>query len=390
MRTARVAGAVLAIGLVGCGGGASASAPKADPRPIVARSRPGLTCSQTVGATLRQIAARIYHQAVAGRNVATSRRRLAGSAALSAAVARGDAAGTRRALRPLLKNQIHRIEITRGGRVLTRYGTTAALAPVHGVIRAGGRPVGRYTMAIGTDSAIAGVTSAVTGEDVVMRAGGHQVASTLASGAAAGHGTATILHGTAFPSGPLTISLQGPTGQPTTCGADGAATVLATVGAVGERLFRSESSGRATARALRHVALDAGFQTAMAHDDPAALRRAIVRFFKNRTLHVVRIRATTAGGHLINDVGGPFVLAPASRTVRTSSGRTLGRVTLSVQDDTGYIKLMHRFTGAHVALRTAAGLVPGSSHMRTGRVFSFVARAFPTGPLHVTLRIPAA
>lgn len=73
----------------------------------------------------------------------------------------------------------------------------------------------------------------------------------------------------------------------------------------------------------------------------------------------MRIRAVTAGGRLVNDVGGPYVLAPASAPVR-SRGHVVGRVTLSIQDDTGYIKLTHRFTGAAVVLRTLAGEVPGS------------------------------
>ena len=99
--------------------------------------------------------------------------------------------------------------------------------------------------------------------------------------------------------------------------------------------------------------------------------------------HVVRIRATDAHGRLVNDVGGPFVLAPASAPVELH-GRRVGTATLSIQDDTGYIKLMRRFTGAGVALYTAGGAVPGSTPLR-GEVFSFTATAFPSGPLRISL-----
>ena len=115
----------------------------------------------------------------------------------------------------------------------------------------------------------------------------------------------------------------------------------------------------------------------------------------------MRVRATTASGHLVNDVGGPYVLAPASRTI-LDHGRAVGRVTLSVQDDAGFIKLMRRFTGAGVVLRTRSGVVPGSATAppamttRTmaatdGTRFAtstFTARAFPSGPLQVALLVP--
>jgi hypothetical protein len=113
------------------------------------------------------------------------------------------------------------------------------------------------------------------------------------------------------------------------------------------------------------------------------VRAEIVRFFGDPHLHVVRIRATDASGRLIDDVGGPYVLAPASAAVRLD-GRRVGTVTLSIQDDTGYIKLMRRFTGAAVELRAANGPVPGSTRPR-GHVFSFAATAFPSGPLRISL-----
>jgi hypothetical protein len=126
----------------------------------------------------------------------------------------------------------------------------------------------------------------------------------------------------------------------------------------------------------------------VADDDARAMWTAVVRFFRTRWMHVVRVRATMADGRLVNDVGGPYVLAPASRTLYGAGHRRLGRVTLSVQDDTGYIKLMHRFTGAGVELRTAAGVVPGSSRAGGSHAFSFVGRAFPAGALTVALRVP--
>jgi hypothetical protein len=336
------------------------------------------SCAPTVDATLRGVAMRIYSQAATGPNVASATRRLARSPALARAVERGDAAGTRAALRPLLRSQIHRIVVTRGRRVLATLGTAPALAPVRGVIRdASGRPVGRYTLAVGDQAAIAGIIRALTGAEVRIVPSGHPVPGSATASFAA----------TAFPSGPERVWLVG--GAAPACASTPAQTAAATIGAVATRLYRVEAGGPSTQRVLRHVARDRRFAVAVAHDDPVALRAAIVRFFRTHSLHVVRVRATTAAGRLVGDVGGPFVLAPASTAVREPGGRVVGRVTLSVQDDSGYMKLISRFTGAGVVMRTAAGVVPGSTDAAGPPAFAFTATAFPRGALTVALVSPA-
>jgi hypothetical protein len=186
------------------------------------------------------------------------------------------------------------------------------------------------------------------------------------------------------------------------CAPTSAATVANTVGTIARRLVRAEANGVEAHRALRLVTHDPAFVRAVRRRDPVAVRAAVVHFFHIKPLHIVRVRATTARGHLVGDVGGPFVLSPASRAIRSASGRRLGRATLSIQDDTGFIKLMQRFTGAGVVLRTAKGVVPGStpaprSIPASGRVlvgrrafetYSFTTRAFPAGALHVSLLVP--
>ena len=186
------------------------------------------------------------------------------------------------------------------------------------------------------------------------------------------------------------------------CAPTADATVANTVGAVGERLVRAERTGREAKQALRLAARYPPFVRAVRRRDPVGLRAAIIHFFHIKPLHIVRVRATTPNGRLIGDVGGPFVLAPVSRTIRSAGGRDLGRVTLSVQDDAGYIKLMRRFTGAGVVLRTGDGVVPGSSAApaaipargrtavggRSFATYAFTTRAFPSRHLRVALLVP--
>ena len=334
----------------------------------------GAACTPTVDATVLGVAARIYAEAAGGPNVASATRRLSSSAALARAVRAGDAPRTRAAVRPLLRGQIHRIVITRGERVLVRLGSAAALAPVDGVIRdPAGRTVGRYSFAVGNEAPIAGIIQALTGTEVrVLGPHAHAPAGAI--------GSFPI---TVFPSGARRLWLIG--GAPVACTAGREQTADATIADIATRLYRIEATGPTTRRVLRHVARDPGFEAAVAHDDPVALRAAIVRFFRTHSLHVVRIRATTARGRLIGDVGGPFVLAPASTAVTDRSGHVVGHVTLSIQDDTGYMKLVQRFTGADVAMTTAAGVVPGSAAVSGTPAFTFTAAAFPQGPLTVEL-----
>jgi hypothetical protein len=336
-------------------------------------------CVATVDHTLLAVGQHVYAQAAAGRNVVSVERRFARSRALERAVARGNPAATRAALAPLLKAQVKRLVVVRGNRVLARVGHTAALAPVSGtLLDSHGHAVGRYRVSVAGDAGIAGIIHTLTGADVTIAATGHPAAHAA--------GSVRSFTARAFPRGTLRVRLALPAPVAATCAPTPDQTRARTIGAVGERLFQAEASGRAAQRVLRHVARDQRFLRAVAHPDPRALRAEIVHLFRDRTLHVVRIRAVTAAGRLVNDVGGPYALAPSSTPLRLH-GRPIGRATLSIQDDTGFVKLMHRFTGAVVQLRTPAGPVPGGNVPVQGRFYwavGFDAQAFPSGPLRVT------
>jgi hypothetical protein len=400
--------AVTGVALAGCAhidlGSAEADAP----------ATTAASCPATIAAALRDVASNVAGQAASGRTVSGAAARVARSTALGDAVASNDPAAVTAALRPLLRSQIKRIVVTRGGRVLASVGHAAALGPVGGAIRdSTGATVGNFTLSTSKDAGVASLLHGLTGAQVVILANQRQVASTLplrdvappvSGSATVGGATYSVasLAGTAFPSGPLRISLLSPAADGAWCAQTSAATTANALGAVAERLFHQERGSTRTGQVLRLIARDPQFATAVAADDPVALRAQIVRFFGDPALHVVRIRARTERGPLVNDVGGPYVLAPASATVRLH-GRAVGQVTASIQDDAGFIKLVHRFTGADVILRAAGGQVPGSTlspgparlpargavHYggRSYQVFSFTAKRFPSGPLRVSLLV---
>jgi hypothetical protein len=376
-RAAAVTLLAIPVAAAGCGA-AAATHTAATPAAQTATA-----CAATSRAELVAVARHIYDQAVNGRNEVAAVVRIRRSTALTQAVMARNPRAVRAALAPLIQNRIVRIEVSAGGRTLARVGTVPAYAPVRGTIGAG---AGRYVLSVGDDRSFEAITQGLTGASV--RFGGSGSASFPA---------------TTFPGGRTTVSLGLPARPPTACGATASATRAAAIGLVGRNLIHAEAQGAPAQQALKHAAATPAFRRAIAAGDPAAVRAAIIGFFRDSRFHIVRVRASTAT-HLITDVGGPYVISPASAVIHGPGGRVIGRFTLSVQDDTGYIKLMHRFTGAEVVLHSGGRTVPGSNLFPGPRfapgltdvtyrghryhAYGFSGPAFPSGHLQVSLLVP--
>lgn len=374
-----------------------------------ASTRAPMACQSAWARELAGVGVRIYDQAASGRNTKSAVRRLRASAALARAVQLGDSRSAKRILKPMLKHQIIRLRVFRGSRLLVRIGSQRAPAPVSSVLRnAQHQTVGRFVLSVTDDRQYAGITSRLTGATVVLR--GKHLHMIQGSAARAHHpGTATsyTFRGNTYPSGPLRITVIIPPPPHQLCAAKASTTRLNAIGFVARRLLASESSSRAVRQTIRFAEHDARFRRAVAAADPAAIRRAVdLSFFKNHHFHIVRARVMR-GHRLPVDVGGPFVLAPASGVIRSASGQVVHRFALSVQDDTGYIKLVHRFTGADVVLHDPRGqfvpgstLDPGPSSIpasgavtyagRHYRAVTFTGTAFPTGRIHVWVLVPSS
>jgi hypothetical protein len=418
-RRGRLLSLLLTLGLIaGCGSttathsAASAAlsasaASSGSPDTSTAPAAPA-SCAATVARTLGTVAARIYHEAATGGDVAQAVHRLQSSAALTAAIDSGDAGGARTALQGLLAGQIVRVEVLRGGHVFAQAGAGAAIAPAHGSI-----PGTSATFVLSTQPAHAflQVVHQVTGAQVLLRAGAHPLASTLgdslpASAPDAGAFTLAgqnyqtfTLPGAVYPSGPLQITLLVPTAE-ISCPGSLTQARVETLGHVGERIYREELHSPDVAATLRSMESSTVFQRAVAAGSVAATRAAIIDFFAAH-IHVVRVRVTI-GARLLIDEGGPFVLAPVHGTLR-SGGRIVGHFTMAIQDDAGYLKLAHLFTGAEVLMRTGSHQVtgtlsPGPATVpdrgevtyrgRSYQAYSFVGEAFPAGPLRISLFLP--
>ena len=109
----------------------------------------------------------------------------------------------------------------------------------------------------------------------------------------------------------------------------------------GPKVFRSSGASRET-RVLLNALSRGDLAGAQAEAD-AQLNSPI-----NHLAHVTRISVIRGSRVLVNatvNSDGVYVVAPQARILR-SNGRTLGTLLVSLQDVTGYVKLVHRITGA--------------------------------------------
>ncbi len=214
----------------------------------------------------------------------------------------------------------------------------------------------------------------------------------------------TSLAGSVFPTGALRIALLVPSAA-VSCPGSAEQTRVEALGHVGELIYQEEAHSSYVLATVRHIEADTSFQQAVAARDRAAIRAAIVSFFAAH-IHVVRVRVyavePSGAERFLYDLGGPHVLAPVPGVVR-SGGRIVGRFSMAIQDDAGYVKLAHRFTGAEVLMRRGSEQVigtlePGPAHVpdrgsveyggRRYEAYSFSGEAFPSGPLRISLLMP--
>jgi hypothetical protein len=223
-----------------------------------------------------------------------------------------------------------------------------------------------------------------------------------ACGASAQGTSGTAARSSAHTPATIAPSTQAPGIARTPCGPAAAEVLARAAGSVATRIYAGELSGSETLNDKSQVEHFTPLLAAMASGERAAVKAAVNSLVFSHT-HVVRLRVTR-GGVVLADVGGPYILAPVSGTLRFH-GRSVGLYVLSVQDDLGYVKLVTRFIGAPLVLRTGSRTVPVEGVLAPGpasipdhgpvsyrnaayEAFSFNASAFPSGPLRISLLLP--
>jgi hypothetical protein len=410
---AALAALTAVLALSGCGAGLPHAGEEASAD--VDAAAPG-SCGASVLGALGHVATRVYGEGLDSERTASAAHMIEGSAALRAAVEAGDAGAARAAAKALIATgHLTNLRVVRAGKVLVELGGPA-LAPLPGVLLgANKRPIAGYVTSVwsaggvlaetnGIAEASTVIRSARTADDTRTVAGSFPLpASRLpAQGTLTKDGVAyqfTSYPAKAYPDGaPLRVYLlRTIESLKPLCGASEEDTVVDTLSRIAHLIYDGEA-GRRTGEQVRRVQANGALLRAVARRDPKATRGAIEALLHQ---HIVRLRVS-AGGRLLADVGGPYVLAPVTAPLR-ASGHTIGSFTLSIQDDEGYKRLANRLAGLDVLMymgnklvKSTVGYSPGpvpasgalTLHGRSYRAYTFRAEAFPSGPLRITVLIP--
>ncbi|HUB36571.1 MAG TPA: hypothetical protein VL972_07080 [Solirubrobacteraceae bacterium] len=369
-------------------------------------------CAATVTDTLGQVAERVYHEGVASERTGTAASFIARSIPLREAVEREEGPAARIAARALLATgHLTNLEVTRNGRVLASVGPARALAPLRGsILDAAGAPIASYVASVWTDDGLVDETNGIAQGMTELRQDGRDVAGSLrlpgralpAQGQLTASGVRyrfTSFPASAYPGGEgvRVYVLKALASMASLCGSSQRGTLVNTLGRVASLIYAGEVGNRAQVQ-VRRVQHNEALLRAVAAREPEATRLAIDKLLNE---HIVRLRAS-AGGQLLSDVGGPFVLGPVRAPLRWQ-GRRIGSFVLSIQDDIGYLKLADRLAGLKVAmyregrlvmssLRPAPERVPASGSFawdgRSYGVYTVHAQAFPAGALRIAVLIP--
>ncbi|HXM86363.1 MAG TPA: hypothetical protein VN889_01895 [Solirubrobacteraceae bacterium] len=406
-----VALAGLLVALSGCGATLKHAADD-DASADVDTARTG-SCAATVLQALGHVAARVYREGVSSERTLSATRMIESSTALRSAVEAGDASATQAAARALVATRhLTDLRVVRDGKVLADVGGPA-LAPIGGTLSdASGAPLASFVTSVWADGGLITETNGIA-----------EAATMLRSESPSGNG-ATLAGAFALPSGRLPKSgtfthddrayeftsfaaSSYPTGDPlrvfvlrTTeslrglCGASVVDTTFNTLTRIARLIYAGEAGAR-TLPQIRRVQRNQPLLQAVARRDPQATRVAVEALLHE---HIVRLRIS-AGGHVLTDDGGPYVLAPVRAPLRLH-GKTIGSLMLSIQDDEGYKRLASRLAGLDVLMymdgqlvKSTIGYSPGpaptsgpfSYRGKTYRAYTFDAVAFPSGALRITV-----
>jgi hypothetical protein len=140
--------------------------------------------------------------------------------------------------------------------------------------------------------------------------------------------------------------------------------LAATVGAA-QGAYNRETRGSKLRHETARIAADAILLGALARGDLAGARaeaQAQLLSPANHFAHVTRISVVRGARVLVNatlNSDGVYVVAPARRELALH-GRRVGTLLVSIQDVTGFVKLVRRRTGAEVVVRGGSGQVRAS------------------------------
>jgi hypothetical protein len=131
--------------------------------------------------------------------------------------------------------------------------------------------------------------------------------------------------------------------------------------AVARRRYATEVHGGVAFGTLHRVGRDPVLLQTLRSGNLAATRAYVQREYRPVWYHwhVSRVRILK-GSRVVVDAGVPFVVAPVRMTLRDHGGRALGTLEVSIQDEIGFVRFMHRNYPVDVVVRGR-----GAKHVQT-------------------------
>jgi hypothetical protein len=118
--------------------------------------------------------------------------------------------------------------------------------------------------------------------------------------------------------------------------------------------YALEAGGAAVHAALGRAAHDRVLSDAVAAGRLAAAGAEALRLVRSH-IHITALRVLRAGRAIVETTRYPFDVAGAQTALRDRRGASLGTLQVTIQDVIGFIRLVHKFTGATVVVHGAAG-----------------------------------
>jgi hypothetical protein len=149
---------------------------------------------------------------------------------------------------------------------------------------------------------------------------------------------------------------------------------------VGRAVYARETSGAHTMSVLHAVGSDPTLVRFLQSKQLGAARAYVARKYPHTWYHwhVSRMRITQ-GSQVVTEVGVPFVVPAAQMTLRGSGGRSVGTLEVSMQDEIGFVRLMHRhYPAVDVVIRGR-----GPSHVRTSMRAATLVKLPATGNVSI-------
>ena len=199
---------------------------------------------------------------------------------------------------------------------------------------------------------------------------------------------------------PPPTTTPAPTSAP--CGAATLSTVSAVIASVAKNIYAGELGGGEVTIDQNRIARSTALLKAVAKRDSLGAYSAVHALVYHRLWHIVRLRVLDTGGHLLADVGGPYIIAPVSGVLR-QGGRVIGSYVMSVQDDYGFTLLENHAAGDPIAVYYHGKKVadtggplpptpPAGPTLTIGSVtyavVTLTLKAFPSGTVTAVILVP--